>query len=141
MKMLSVIQPWASLISKQFKPAENRSWPTNIRGPIGIHASKKCSRNDWEDAVDTVALIYKLNFEDAEKRLIEMVGPYEDLPRGVILGTADLVDCTSRPKSPWHFQGNYGFYLENAKEFKTPIPVRGQLGFWDFDLESERDND
>ena len=36
---LSVRQPWASLIVSGFKSVENRSWKTDYRGTIAIHAS------------------------------------------------------------------------------------------------------
>ena len=59
---------------------------------------------------------------------------YEALPRGGIVGHADIVDCVSKSNSPWFF-GEYGFVLENAK----PMPfrsIKGKLGF--FDVEPDR---
>lgn len=38
---LSIQQPWAWLLVNGFKPVENRSWPTKVRGRIAIHAGKK----------------------------------------------------------------------------------------------------
>ena len=44
MKVLSVQQPWASLIAAGIKDVENRTWkPQEIPERILIHASKKCS--------------------------------------------------------------------------------------------------
>ena len=40
-KALSVRQPWAWLIVNGWKPIENRSRRTNVRGRILIHASLK----------------------------------------------------------------------------------------------------
>jgi hypothetical protein len=40
MKALSIRQPWAFLIVNGFKPLENRTWKTQTRGEILIHASK-----------------------------------------------------------------------------------------------------
>ena len=39
MKALSIKQPWASLIAHGIKDIENRTWKTNFRGRIYIHAS------------------------------------------------------------------------------------------------------
>ena len=48
MKVLSVQQPWASLIVAGIKSVENRTWqPKQIPGRILIHASKKTSLRDW----------------------------------------------------------------------------------------------
>ena len=43
MKAISIKQPWASLIAHGIKDIENRTWRTNYRGRVLIHAgaSKK----------------------------------------------------------------------------------------------------
>ena len=43
MKAISIKQPWASLIAYGIKDIENRTWRTNYRGRVLIHAgaSKK----------------------------------------------------------------------------------------------------
>jgi hypothetical protein len=41
MKTLSIRQPYASLICKGIKTIENRTWKTNYRGKLLIHASGK----------------------------------------------------------------------------------------------------
>ena len=134
MKTLSIRQPWASLIIKGFKDVENRSWQTFIRGEIAIHASASITEDDWEGATITVAAIRAIAFSDAEKWLIETIGEFDKLPRGAILGTVEITDCKRERTSPWHFEENWGFYLQNPKEIKKPIPAKGKLGFWDFDL-------
>jgi len=39
MKILSVRQPWATPIVGRIKDVENRTWRTNYRGPVLVHAS------------------------------------------------------------------------------------------------------
>ena len=39
MKAISLLQPWATLVSIGAKRVETRSWRTDYRGPIAIHAS------------------------------------------------------------------------------------------------------
>ena len=134
MKVLSIRQPWASLIIKGFKDVENRSWRTSIRGEIAVHASASKTEDDWDDAIITVAAIRAIAFSDAEKWLIETIGEFDKLPRGAILGTVEIADCKRERMSPWHFEENWGFYLQNPKELKKPILAKGKLGFWDFDL-------
>ncbi len=41
MKVLSIIEPWATLIASKQKYIETRSWKTSYRGELYIHASKK----------------------------------------------------------------------------------------------------
>ena len=134
MKTLSIRQPWASLIVKGFKDVENRSWKTPIRGEIAVHASASKAEDDWEDAIITVAVIRAIALSEAKEWLIKTIGEFDKLPRGAILGTVEIADCKRERMSPWHFDENWGFYLQNPKELKKPIPAKGKLGFWDFDL-------
>ena len=134
MKTLSIRQPWASLIIKGFKNVENRSWRTSIRGEIAVHASASKAEDDWEDAIITVAVIRAIALSEAKEWLIKTIGEFDKLPRGVILGTVEITDCKRERTSPWHLEENWGFYLQNPKEIKKPIPAKGKLGFWDFDL-------
>lgn len=134
MKTLSIRQPWASLIVKGFKDVENRSWRTSIRGEIAIHTSASKAEDDWEDAIITVAVIRAIALSEAKEWLIKTIGEFDKLPRGAILGTVEIADCKRERMSPWHFDENWGFYLQNPKELKKPIPAKGKLGFWDFDL-------
>ena len=41
MRYLSVHEPWASEIIAGKKPIEQRTWKTNYRGPLAIHAAKR----------------------------------------------------------------------------------------------------
>jgi activating signal cointegrator 1 len=41
MKALTLYEPWATLVARGEKRIETRSWKTNYRGPLAIHASKK----------------------------------------------------------------------------------------------------
>lgn len=41
MKAISLWQPWATLVAIDAKRFETRSWKTNYRGLLAIHAAKK----------------------------------------------------------------------------------------------------
>lgn len=41
MKILTLWQPWATLIALGVKTHETRSWSTPYRGPLAIHAAKR----------------------------------------------------------------------------------------------------
>jgi len=112
MKALSIQQPWAWLIVNGHKDIENRSWGTNFRGPVLIHAGKKMDP-DYEDAQDW-------NWTRIERP--------DDFEFGGIVGEAEIVDCVTRSASPWFF-GPYGFVIRNARPLPFR-PCRGQLGFF-----------
>jgi hypothetical protein len=123
---LSIRQPWASLIIHNFKHLENRNWSTNVRGPILIHAAKGMSNKEHQEAMD---FAYRI---DPGISLFEYLFEADNLPRGGIIGSVNLVDCVRWSNSPW-FQGPFAFRLCDNKAFSAEdfIPYKGQLGFFD----------
>jgi hypothetical protein len=113
MKVLSIRQPWAHLIVNGVKRIENRTWTTTYRGPLLIHAGAR-----WADTP----------IADIE-RLFDLTIPAE-LPRGAIVGAADLVDVVTSSRDRF-FSGPYGFVLENAQASPEPCPMKGRLGLFE----------
>lgn len=48
MKALTIKEPWATLIIEGYKEYEFRSWKTNYRGKILIHAGKSIDKKGKE---------------------------------------------------------------------------------------------
>lgn len=97
MKALSLMQPWATLIARDLKRIETRSWRSAYRGPLAIHASKTfpawaedCARNSavfrnalgWPDYPGTLT----------QEWLDEIAEDLKALPLGAIVATCRLVD-------------------------------------------------
>src|SRR5688572_8887779 len=113
MKALSVRQPWAWAIIHAGKDIENRTWKTNLRGFIAIHAPARTHK-------------------DAEMpRRVTKPRP-EDLLLSAIIGVVEIVDVVERHRSRW-FQGPpyYGFVLANPQFLDKPIPGKRKLGLWE----------
>ena len=136
MNALSIKHPWAWLIVQGIKDIENRSWPTDYRGSLLIHASKK-----WDEQGEK--WIWSRIFDRWNLPLRDL--PHRDDPRihyGALIGKVDLVDCirksrSGRPASPWFF-GPWGWVLRNAIEFPAPIFYRGQLGLFEVSDHSQK---
>jgi hypothetical protein len=104
--VLSVRQPWASMIAGQYgltKTIETRRWYTSYRGPLWIASAKK---------------------------------PQEgDLPTGAILCCTNLVDCRKMVLDDEYvarceyYDGAFSWILRDIKAIK-PIPVKGSLGIY-----------
>lgn len=124
---LSVRQPWASLILLAGKNVENRSWHTYTRGPILIHAAKSMTKKEYTEAMDFACTVNHARMMSLMFRSVVLA--FDNLPRGGIIGSVNLVDCVQRSKSPW-FQGPNGFVLQDPKPLEF-IPFKGQLGFFD----------
>jgi hypothetical protein len=106
-RAISVRQPWAWLIVHGGKDIENRTWRTNFRGRVYIHAGKEFDEKALEAFRNRVPGILEL---------------------GGIIGSVEIVDCVDHSDSEW-FMGPHGFVLRNPR----PEPFRlmpGKLGFF-----------
>lgn len=121
MKALTIKEPWASLIVQGFKKYEFRSWKTNYRGKVLIHAG--LSKENIEKYKD-----YNL-----------------DISSGEIIGEAYITDCIlvdekldkKLRKIDKNVYGNnhiglYAFKLENVKKYNKKIKAKGKLGLWNY---------
>lgn len=148
MKVLSLLQPWGSLVVLGHKKIETRSWNTKYRGELLIHASLGKnkegynlwhSKHCWDKVTDN-------------KHFIE-------LPFGAIIGKVNLIETFKfveplpdeyrqnwEDKKRWELTeqelafgnyspGRYGWLLSDPVCFETPIPVKGKLSLWDYDIE------
>ena len=143
MKALSIRSPWAYLIVFGFplsetydnengsqsvrfsgkvvlKDIENRTWPTKFRGRVYVHVGQKADYDAWEWLVSQGFAMFTS---------LSLCGS-KSLPRGVIIGEVDIVDCVTESKSMW-FEGPYGLVLRHPKPYREPIPWKGRLGFFE----------
>jgi len=107
--VLSIRQPWASLVLAG-KDVENRSWSTQHRGALIVHASLRAA-----GGANVAGL--GVDLDDAAR-----------YPRGALVGVVDLVDCVRDAKSPWAERGSWHWLLANPRRLREPIPYRGALG-------------
>lgn len=142
MKVITLWQPWASLMAWGFKTIETRHWETKHRGLLGIHAAQKVPFNYLG------ASRHANVFESALAACVEMrkgQGLSHDFPTGVILCTVSLFDI--EPTSAemdvvsnfnrvfGNFElGRYAWRTTNLVEFKKPIPAKGHQQLWNFDI-------
>ena len=115
MKALSIRQPWAWLIVNGYKDIENRTWSTDFRGRVYVHAGRKIKSGDFPEQRDYIR----------ESRITLP----EELPLGAIVGEVTITECLDVSSNPW-FCGPFGFLLSEPVAYDNPIPYRGQLGFF-----------
>lgn len=125
MKAISLWQPWAYLVVTGAKKIETRSWKTNYRGPLAIHA----------------ALYFPPIAKDfaREERALRRVP--EKLPFGAIIGMVTLYDVVptieieaSIPALERYY-GNYApwrwaWLLKDAIAFDKPMWFSGRQGLF-----------
>ena len=149
MYVVTLHQPWATLITLGVKTVETRSWPAPERllgQTFAIHAGKRVVRQPGDRI---------------ERELLDRVGQdwNRTIPTGAVLSTAVLagiarveyvdpmtghavhdvrteVGCAAgrgrTPIDPWgdFSPGRWLWFLADVKAFPKPVPAIGRQGFW-----------
>lgn len=133
MKALSLTQPWATLVAIGAKKIETRSWRTNYRGSIAIHAAK---------GFPTAARQFSMTRAVWQVTALDRASDY---PRGCVIAIGFLDDVvpieslfdqprlTFREKMFGDYSpGRFGWILNGVQQFDKPIPAKGALGLWEW---------
>jgi hypothetical protein len=109
MRCLTLTQPWASLVAIGAKKIETRSWPTNYRGPLAIHAAKGFPRWARETCLDSpfIQALHRANYlsDPRLNRRRENAAKWDSIPLSSVLATCTLVDCVQMHEF-WYRQGD-----------------------------------
>jgi hypothetical protein len=128
-KALTVKNPWAWWIVHGYKTSsgilykdvENRTWKTDYRGKIFVHASKRpCDiQTSLEGVFTDMAFLKAIVYETAHYN-------------GMSIGGVEITDCTRTPGSKWAEPGMGHWILKNFIPCAEPIPAKGKLGLWNY---------
>lgn len=124
MKVLSIRQPWASLIINGYKSYEFRSWKTKFRGRVLIHASKDVE-TEYLSRFESLGLEYPTSAIIGSVMVtdcVEVTEKFED----ELIAENELVYGATRGRA------GYGFKVENPVKFDEVIPANGELGFFEY---------
>lgn len=129
MKAITLKQPWATLVSEGIKKYEFRSWKTNYRGKVLIHAGA---------GVDKEA---QKNFDNLGL----------EFPSKKILAVVEITDCIKIDKKfndRIISEGNiayglkertgYAWKLENVKKLNCEEIINGKLSFWEYPYDESK---
>lgn len=121
-RVLTVRPPWSAFIAAGQKLTENRTWKTNYRGLVAIHAA---ATGDWNG----------FKHSAADTRVVAAASPWLDV-KGAIIAVATLDDChpyqadcctsrwADRDGGVWHWT------LADVRPLPSPFYVKGWLGLW-----------
>lgn len=134
--VLTLWEPWASLIVAGVKRHETRHWPTKRRGPVAIHAAQRCERDVEPDLAELCAFALGADWRHTR-------------PTGCVLALADLTGCVRAdwlaeglpplvdPAEPCDLVagdfglGRFGFRLDAVRPLAGPLPLKSrQTPFW-----------
>ncbi len=110
MKAITLTQPWATLVAIGAKRIETRSWKTDYRGPLAIHAAKgfpKFARDICMYKPFVCALMehdYATGYVNSEIPML-LYPDEKPLPLGEIVATCQLVRVARIQHPPEKIQG------------------------------------
>jgi hypothetical protein len=134
-RILTLWEPWASLIALKLKQYETRSWRTNYRGKLAIHAAKRPIKQD-----ECSSMLKGLTKEVREQLWDSLCKITATPPYGCIVEIVDLSDCEKMLPSLIQTQSNleknlgnwafdrFAWKLENGIALPEPIPLKGGQG-------------
>jgi len=109
---------------------ETRSWKTNYRGELYIHASSTKIPKEWRENKELMNLVndFPLNYgniickcelTNCIKMTPEFIKNIKNNHQEYICGIYEI--------------GRYAWILENIEVLKEPIPTKGHLGVWNYE--------
>ena len=129
MKVLSLTEPYATLIKIGKKKIETRSWKTNYRGELYIHASSTAISKQDRNNSELMSLVNS-----------------DQMNYGNIICRCELVDCIEMTDefiekvkqneieyiTGLYENGRYAWILEDITILDKPIRAKGHLGIWNY---------
>lgn len=125
MKVITLKQPWATLVAENIKKYEFRSWKYNYRGEILIHAGAGIDK-------DAMKKVEHLNLEFPNKKIIAKV-VIEDCIE--LNQEINKIICSQNPL----IYGNknrtgYAWKLGEVTKLNIDEVVSGKQGIWNYEL-------
>ncbi len=147
MKLITLWEPWATLMAIGAKRIETRYWNTNYRGWVAIHSAKRFTADEDD-------LCWMSPFREALQSANVPVAPYRSgqrfqFPLGHIVAIAKVIDCLPTdsmiciPGVFDHYReldspierafgnydsGRFGIVTSSVFRLPTPIAFRSRQG-------------
>lgn len=156
MRALSLWQVWATLMAIGAKRFETRSWGTDYRGPLAVHAATK-----------STPALRSLFLTEPFGSVLRAAGyaSFPALPLGAVIAVVDLKECWKiGPRTLWRpnpgfgerwiegseiptgqerafgdfSSGRFAWECANPRPLRTPLPLTGRQGLWKLTPTQER---
>ena len=122
MKVITLKQPWATLVAEGLKQYEFRSWKINYRGKILIHAGQGIDEEGMERVKD-------LNLKFPKSRIVAEV----TIDDCILLDQEINKKIINENKIVYgekYDRTGYAWKLTNIKKINSKVEVKGKQGFW-----------
>lgn len=152
---ITIHQPWATLIALGAKRFETRSWQTQMRGTLAIHAGRATESLDqlddylqdarawtneqWRSAV-LAGGMGRYAYHAAKVLTTHNIVRASQFPRGSVVCLCELVAChpvetlsdlSNQERAFGDYSpGRYAWELQLIQLFQPPVWARGAQGVW-----------
>lgn len=134
MRVLTLDEPWATLIKNKKKYIETRSWKTNYRRELYIHAGKKIIDKATKSRLDLMNLVKddKMNYSKivCKCELVDCIYMTEEYIKKIKTEEPQQFICGE------YAVGRYAWILTNIEPIENDKLVSGKLGIWNYDLKN-----
>ena len=126
MKVLSIKEPWASLIMNGTKKIETRSWKTKYRGEIYIHASLSKAKITKPEVYELIKdMNFKCGYIICKCNLVDCIYMTDEYVNDMKTNHYEEYICG-------HYEvGRYAWIVKDVKVIE-PIEAKGKLGLWNY---------
>ena len=125
MKVLTLKQPWATLVAEGIKKYEFRTWKTNYRGKVLIHAGAGVDKKEL-DKFKNLDLKYPSKKILAEVEIEDCLELDDELNKKII-GEKNIAYGSK-------YRTGYAWKLKNIKKINIDKTINGKLGLWNIDF-------
>lgn len=126
MKVITLKQPWASLVAYGYKKYEFRSWKLNYRGDIIIHAGLGIDK-------EAMNMVKDLKLDYPSKKLLAIV----HIDDCILLN--DNISKKINNENPLIYgdkiRTGYAWKLSNVRLLNIKDSIPGKQGIWNYNLE------
>ena len=126
MRVITLKQPWATLVAEGIKKYEFRSWKTKYRGKILIHAGAGVDKREMNKFSD-------LNLTFPTKKIIAVVDIEDCLKLDDDLNKKIIAENNIAYGDK--YRDGYVWKLSNVKKLNINNIVNGKLGLWNYDID------
>ena len=124
MKVITLKQPWATLVAEGIKQYEFRSWKYNYRGEILIHAGAGIDKEAMKRIED-----WKLDYPQkriiAKVKIADCLELNDELNKQICNSNSVIYGNKKRTGYVWK--------LENVKKLNIDKTINGKQGIWNYE--------
>lgn len=123
MKVLTLKQPYATLIAEGLKEYEFRSWKTNYRGELLVHAGAGVDKEAMER-------VKHLNLDFPKKKIIAKVVLEDCLEVNPKMN--DEINKSNSTVYGNNIRNGFAWKLTKVEKLNIDKEINGQLGLWNY---------